>query len=156
MNVLFVCSGNICRSPMAEGYFRVVATRLGLKGTEISSRGTLNINGVPASAEAILSMEEIGVDLSQHRSIGIDEAAARSADWIIAMSHHHLVYMAQHHPEGNGERFLLRAFEKSPLPDPNPRDLADPIGRSLEFFREQREQIVRCVDHLGAHIAGST
>ena len=64
MKVLFICSGNICRSPMAAAYLRhVVSGSPGRRAVEVESSGTLGIEGAPASDEAIVAMEEIGVDL---------------------------------------------------------------------------------------------
>jgi protein-tyrosine phosphatase len=134
---------------MAEAYFREVVRRLELRDVTIGSRGTLGIDDAPASPEAIEAMREIGIDLTAHRSSGVDEAAVRDADVVVGMSHHHLVWLAHHHPEGDGERLLLRAFEDEPDPDPNPRDLEDPIGKKIDVYREQRALIVRCLDHLG-------
>lgn len=154
MNVVFVCSGNICRSAMAEAYMadRIVAA--GLRGrVRVGSAGTLRIEGVPASAEAILSMQEIGVDLRRHRSRGLSEEILHGADLVIAMTHAHLWELATSFPGQSGRRFLIRAFEAGPEPEANAEDLEDPVGGPLGVFREQRETITRAVDHLLAWIA---
>ena len=156
MNVLFVCSGNICRSPMAIEYFRHAVAREGLAGITIDSAGTLGIEGARASDEAIEAMAEIGVDLSQHRSKGLTAEMFDVADIVVAMSHDHLVAMAHFFPEGHGERFLLRAFQASADPDPNPRDLDDPIGSPVEVYRERLTQIRSAIDNLVRYVQRKT
>ena len=69
-------------------------------------------------------------------------------DLTLAMSHDHLDFLASRHPEGEDERQLLRAFENGPRPAANARDLADPIGHPVDFYREQAQLITRCIDHL--------
>lgn len=152
MRLLFVCSGNICRSPMAAEYFRQRAAQSGLSHVVVESAGTLGIEGQPASAEAVRVMEEIGVDLRSHRSRGVSEALLRTTDITVAMAHDHLDYLARYHDRGEDERLLLRSFEEGSLPASSPRDLEDPIGRPLAFYREQVPLIVRCVDHLVLHL----
>jgi len=148
MKVLFICSGNICRSPMAAGYFLHRAEAEGLTDVEVDSAGTLGIRRARASEEAISAMAEIGVDISEHRSKGIKAKNLETVDFTLAMGHEHLDYLALRHPGGEDDRLLLRAFENGPRPDPNPRDLTDPIGRPLAFYRDQVPMITRCVDHL--------
>jgi protein-tyrosine-phosphatase len=152
MKVLFVCSGNICRSPMAAAYFRHRAAQSGLSHVVVDSAGTLGIEGAPAAAEAVQVMAEIGVDLSGHRSKGVGEALLRTSDLVVGMTRSHLEYLALHHPEGEDRRLLLRAFESGPRPDPNAPGLRDPIGRPLEVYRELLPLIVRCADHLLLHL----
>lgn len=148
MKVLFVCSGNICRSPMAAGYLRHRIGSDGLDFLEVDSAGTLGIRKARASDPAIEAMAEIGVDISDHRSKGVKSKILETTDFTVAMSHDHLEFLASRHSDGEDERLLLRAFEKGPRPDPNPHDLADPIGYPLDFYREQVQMITRCVDHL--------
>jgi len=152
MRVLFICSGNICRSPMAAGYFLHRVASEGLTDVEVDSAGTLGIRNSRASEEAIEAMAEIGVDISEHRSKGIKAKNLATIDVTLAMSHEHLEYLALRHPEGEDERLLLRAFEKGPRPDPNPLDLTDPIGQSVDFYRDQVPLITRCVDHLFGYL----
>ena len=148
MKVLFICSGNICRSPMADGYLRHRIQNDGLADLEVDSAGTLGIRKARASDEAIEAMAEMGIDITEHRSKGIKSKILDSVDVTVAMSHDHLDFLASRHPEGEDERFLLRAFEQRARPDANPLDLADPIGCPVEFYREQAQLIVRCVDNL--------
>jgi len=152
MKVLFVCSGNICRSPMAAEYFRDRATRSGLSHVVVDSGGTLGIEGSPASADAVKAMEEIGVDLTHHRSRGLTAQRLATTDLVIGMAREHLEWIAWNLRGGPDARWILRAFEKRPLPDHHAPDLADPIGQPLEFYREQREILTRSLDHLVLHI----
>jgi protein-tyrosine phosphatase len=152
MKVLFVCSGNICRSPMAAEYFRHRAAHSGLSHVVVDSAGTLGIEDAPAAEEAVQAMAEIGVDLSGHRSKGLTATLLRTTDLTVAMTRGHLEHLALRYPEGHDRRLLLRAFEKGPDPDPAARGLRDPIGEPLIVYRELVPLIVSCVDHLLLHM----
>ena len=148
MNVLFVCSGNICRSPMAAGRFRDRAASAGRRDLKVLSAGTLGISGSPASPEAILAMAELGTDIGKHRSRGLTTEQVRSADLLIVMTRAHLDELHRRFPPGRGRRFLLRAFDAGSRPDARPPDLDDPIGLPIEVYREQAKVIARCTDNL--------
>jgi len=152
MKVLFVCSGNICRSPMAAEYCRRRAAEVGLDGLVVDSAGTLGIEDEPAADDARQVMAEIGVDLSRHRSKGIRPEDLRSTDYTIVMERRHLRYLSQHHPHATDRRLLLRSFEEASDPHPYAPDLKDPIGLPIESFRELVPLVSRCVDHLVAFL----
>ena len=152
MRVLFVCSGNICRSARAAAYFRHHAAQRGLSHVIVDSGGTLGIEGAPASEEAIVAMREIGVDLSGHRSKGLTREQLRNADLALGMTRAHLEQMAHLDPRGTERQLLLRAFEHGAQPNPAARGLKDPIGRPLAFYRELVPIIARCLDHLILHL----
>ena len=148
MKVLFVCSGNICRSPMAAEYFRARAAEAGLSHVVVDSAGTLGIVGAPASDEAIRVMRDIGIDLQHHRSKALTRQLLATTDLVVAMTGQHLDHLARHYPEGEDTRMVLRAFERGPRPAAGGPDLADPMGRPLAFYRELVPVLRVCLDHL--------
>jgi protein-tyrosine phosphatase len=148
MKVLFVCSGNICRSPMAAECFRQHAVHAGLSHVVVESAGTLGIVGEPASPEAIEAMAELGVDLRSHRSRALRAVDLKTSEIVIVMTRDHLDELAYRYRDGSDERLLLRAFEHGPRIDLDAADLEDPIGRELGFYREQALLIRRCVENL--------
>ncbi len=148
MKILIVCSGNICRSPMVAEYLRHRAAESGLDQLVVDSAGTLGIENQPAAPEAIETLREIGLDLSGHRSRGIAEIDLRTSDALIGMSRIHLESVAVGYRQAPRERWLLRAFQRGPLPAPRARELRDPIGEPLQAYRECFEIIRPCVDHL--------
>jgi protein-tyrosine phosphatase len=133
---------------MAAEYLRHRAARKGLPHLVVDSAGTLGIDGAPPSAEAVRTLRESGLELSGHRSKGLASSDVRSSDLIVGMAAEHLEHVAAIYPEAPGERWLLRAFERSSRPEPGARELRDPIGQAIEVYREQFGLIRTCVDHL--------
>ena len=81
--LLFVCSGNICRSPAAEALCRQALEHSGRKGWRVGSCGTLKIPGEPAAPNTIRALDERGVDLEEFRSRPMTYFLLREADWIV-------------------------------------------------------------------------
>jgi protein-tyrosine-phosphatase len=148
LRVLVVCSGNICRSPMAAAYLRHRARHAGIPSLIVDSRGLLGIEGEPADANARRVAAENGFDLNGHRSRGLRPDDVRSADLVLAMSLDHLDELQRRFPGDVPPRRLLRAFEQEALPRGGAPDLPDPVGGPVEAFRESFETIRTCVDHL--------
>lgn len=133
---------------MAAEYLRVRAAQAGLSHVVVESAGTLGIVGAPAASEAVAVCKEAGVDLSAHRSRALSRHDVRSSDLVLAMAREHLEYCREIGGRLAPGGFLLRAFENSPHPSPDPRDLDDPVGLPLAAFRESLQVIRVCIDHL--------
>lgn len=152
MRILFLCSGNICRSPMAAEYARHRAAQAGLSHLLVDSAGTLGIEGAPASREAVQVLREHGLDLSGHRSRGLRRSDITGFDVVLVMEHHHLEELYHRFPAPAGAVHLLRAFDDGPDPAPGAPDLDDPIGLSLETYKARFREIRTAVDHLMMHL----
>src|SRR5881409_1821890 len=131
-NVLFVCTGNICRSPIAEGLFRrLLGNR---KDIEVASAGVHAVRGQPPSLYAVQVCEEEGVDISGLRSQPLTAALVDRATHIFAMTGAHLETIEMLFPQGAEKSFLLREFEQ---PGTTVwRDLPDPIGLGREVYED--------------------
>jgi protein-tyrosine phosphatase len=149
---VFVCTANICRSPMAAEYFRYRAVKEGLSHLVIDSAGLLGIEGSPPSTEAIGVLREAGLDLSAHRSRGLRASDLKTADLLIVMALHHLDEIARRFPKSDVRRHLLRAFEHGPSPEGGAPDVEDPISKPIETYRKTFRTIQLCVDHLVLHL----
>ena len=112
MRILFVCSGNICRSPFAEVLARDLNERA---DREFASAGTIALTGNPASATAITVGAELGVDLSSHRATHLTANVLAETDLVYAMEDEHIGSVLALDP---GARVRLLSPAGAPMPDP--------------------------------------
>jgi glycine hydroxymethyltransferase len=142
--VLFICTGNICRSPMAEGLFRDLVK--GRNDIEVISAGIGAMSGQPASPFAVDVMEDVGVDIRKLRSKPVNAELVKKADYIFVMTYGHLDSMLLLFPFAAEKTFLLREFETG-IPAME-REVADPIGQSRETYAFCRDQIRKALPRL--------
>jgi len=112
VRILFLCTGNICRSPFAEALARQLNERADL---EFASAGTIALGGNPASAPGIAVAADLGVDMSNHRATHMTKAVLAEVDLVYAMEDEHIASVLALDPAARVE---LLSPEGAPMPDP--------------------------------------
>jgi len=135
--ILFLCTGNVCRSPMAEGLFRHAVKGRG--EFRIVSAGIGAVDGEPPTHHSVTAMREIGIDICGQRSRALTAELVRSADLILGMTHSHTDTVALLYPTAAEKTFLLREFDETL--EPYEKDISDPIGSPYHIYAECRDQI---------------
>ncbi len=134
--ILFVCTGNICRSPMAEGIARQM---FGADLYEIQSAGLAAPHGQPPSQNAVSAAKALGIDISHQRSKPLTAAMVRESDAIFVMTYSHMDMMLTLFPSSADKIFLAREF--TPAKSPRDREVADPYGGSLDIYQKTARQL---------------
>ena len=142
--VLFVCTGNVCRSPMAEGIFRRAVQERG--DYKVVSAGLGAMEGQPPSPHAVDAVKELGVDISTQRSRMLTPELVGQADYIFGMTHSHIDTVMMLFPAAAEKTFLLREFDETL--DHFEKDISDPIGGSYEVYLTCRDQIEQGIASL--------
>jgi protein-tyrosine phosphatase len=163
--VLVVCTGNICRSPIAEGFLRHLLTERGVDGVVVESAGVSGWEDSGAVPEAVEALHELGLDITAHRARRLSRAQIESADLVLALAGEHRAVIVRLCPSAAPRTFTLKEMihllrRGQPLPrdaDPGRKvesavavaerlrasgidrpadeDVADPLGLGLESFR---------------------
>ncbi len=146
-SVLFVCTGNTCRSFMAEYLMRHYANKRGL-ALDIASAGLAAFPGDTATENALQALEEVGIDGTMHRSRKVQPHLLEQYDLILAMTPGHKSQLVKLVPELAGRIFLLKEFAERADLEKDPDDsveknygISDPFGQSLDVYRQSRAEI---------------
>jgi protein-tyrosine-phosphatase len=147
--VLFVCTGNTCRSPLAAGLLRHHLRGAGRTDIEVQSAGTGAWEGAPVSEGSYLVSLESGIDLSHHRAQMLSRELVESADLILAMGRSHLARVRE---LGGGARaHLLADFAGHPGGE---SEISDPYGGDLDEYRETFRALAALMPALIARLLG--
>lgn len=131
--VLFVCTGNTCRSPMAEGFFRCLEGEE-KTGLAAASAGLYTTGGMPASEFAVIAAKERGADIAAHRSRLLNQAIIDNAKYIFCMTAAHYDRLIEQYPAAEEKAYVLAD-----------EDVADPFGGDLMTYRIAADEIYRAV-----------
>lgn len=145
--ILFVCSGNTCRSPMAEVLLwkelQAIADKQANGLPEIRSAGIMASSDMPASPEAIKVMAEQGVDLSQHRSRCLTEDLLQWADLVLTMTESHRHHIIRQYDIRSDKVHTLAQFCGEVH-----IDVVDPFGSGLPTYRQSARQLQQMIKQL--------
>lgn len=138
MKILFVCSGNTCRSPMAEAMFRKICEERNLD-VECRSAGVATFTGSPASDNSVAVMEELGIDLKAFRSTKITALNLDEFDIFVPMTYSHTLTLLTL----GVEKKKIYIFDE---------DVSDPYGGDLDVYRKTRDEIADNLETLADFI----
>ena len=181
--ILVVCSGNICRSPIAEGLLRrALERRLDGDAPAVGSAGTIAVDGAPAMPESVEAARERGVDIWAHAARRLTPDLIDGADLIVGMAAEHREAVARLLPGASARAFTLkeltRLLEAPTTVESEPRldarvtaaaaarasggpanrfdeDVVDPLGMPLETYRAIAWELDEWIDRLVAALYGA-
>lgn len=141
-NVLFVCTGNTCRSPLAAALLLRRLEEEHEAGVAVASAGLGAVPGRPATPEAVDAAAEAGADLREHRSQPVTPQLVEASDLILTMEGWQRDEVRQAHPEAAGKIFLLKDFAGGQ------GEVSDPLGRGLEVYRGTRDELRQAIEAM--------
>lgn len=156
-NILFVCTGNTCRSPMAEGFFKDIVSKSAVLSTEYSSSsaGISAVDGDKASKNSIKAMKsDWNIDISAHTSKSISSDTVKDSYLILTMTGQHKAALIREYPLAKNKIYTLKEYVKSESNNPRhfeagcSTDISDPFGKSLDEYRAAAKEIKESIDKL--------
>lgn len=137
MNILLVCTGNTCRSAMAEGILNKIISENGISGKlNILSAGISVFSPTPASENAVLTLKEMGIDISSHISRQLTDDMINNASLILTMTNSHKQIIQSVCNEISDKIFTLNGYAYG-----TDTDISDPYGMDLDTYKKTAEQI---------------
>lgn len=142
MRILFVCTGNTCRSPMAEAILKDIGDKKALD-IEVYSAGIFAQDDSPISGNSIEVLREIGIDITDYRASSVDQEMVKSSDLILTMGSSHKYFLKEKYPLAKGKTFTLLEYVYG-FKD----DIEDPYGGDLDIYRHTRDEIYQAIREL--------
>lgn len=147
-NILFVCTGNTCRSPMAEALLKKMIEEKFPDlhdGIKISSAGAAAINDAPPTYEAYDVMKKRSIDIDGHKARLVNREIINEADIIFAMTQRHYDELISRFPESKGKIFILKEYADAGIMEKN---VADPIGEPEEVYENCARTIEESLEKI--------
>jgi tRNA threonylcarbamoyl adenosine modification protein (Sua5/YciO/YrdC/YwlC family) len=144
-NILFVCSGNTCRSPMAEGLFKTLVNR---RWCEVQSAGTIAMGGLSAAHYARQVVKEYGGSIDRHKTRTIDRELVDWADLILVMEYRHYESVLEVNPEAVVKTFLLREYKRKT----RYTEIPDPVGKDLAAYQQAARRMYSTLKRIAKDI----
>lgn len=142
MNILFVCTGNTCRSPMAQALLEEKAKEIGIS-LNIKSAGIFALDGQRASKEAIEVLKADGIDISSHRANMIYRDLLEEADLILTMAVSHKGVLLSQYKFIKGKVYTLKEYAYG-----IEEDVVDPFGRDINVYKDTKEEIEKALEKI--------
>lgn len=142
MNILFVCTGNTCRSPMAQGLLEDMARKKDLDMV-VRSAGVFALDGQSVSREAVQVLREEGINISHHRANMIHRDLVEESDLILTMSKSHKEALLSKYDFIEGKVFTLKEYAYG-----LEEDILDPFGRGIDVYRHTKEEIKDALEEI--------
>lgn len=142
MKILFVCTGNTCRSPMAEGFLNYYKNRDGLN-LLVDSAGIFTETGLPIGKNSIDAMAQIGIDISAYRSKKIDQELLSQQDLVLTMGESHKMFLKENFSFNIEKLYSLKEYVYQ-IED----DVVDPYGGDLTTYIDTRDEIRALVEKI--------
>lgn len=148
MKIMFICTGNICRSAMAEWMMKDKLNKNNINNIEIFSSGIYAQNGDTPTYEAIETMRENNIDLKQHRATNTTNSNINEMDLIFGMTQSHKNELAYLYPNLKDKIFTLKEYVNYNKEGHNSINIKDPWGFDIETYRSCAAEIAECLDLL--------
>ena len=151
--ILFVCTGNTCRSPMAEGILKKMLKEGNIDQIQVSSAGTNSWGGCPASLSALETGASAGIDLKAHLSRKINRKMLEEVDLVLVMSGDHLDHIKELNENLMKKTFLLKAFPQRS--DEKSFWIKDPVGGTRDDYRRCFHDLNESIKRILPELIGS-
>lgn len=149
-HILIVCTGNICRSPMAQGLLAhaLSAQPEPLRSLKVISAGVAARNGDPISENSVIALKKVGIDISHFKSQGLNQQMLDDALIVFGMTDSHRAVIRSRARPVPGNLHLFREF----LPAPAANEIGDPYGGPLKLYESARDEMVEAIPSVVEHL----
>lgn len=146
LKVLIVCTGNTCRSPMGEGILKHLSKKYDIE-IEVKSAGIAAFDGDVASKNAVLALDNIGIDISNHKSHQLHRDMIDESDVILTMTRNHKDSIIARFPNSINKVYSLNDYAFG-----LEKDIEDPYGGSLQDYETARDEIYIALEKIVKNI----
>ena len=146
MKIMFICTGNICRSAMAEGMMKKIAKDRG-KDIDVCSAGIYAETGDYATYNAIEAARDYDVNIALHRATNVRDSDIKEMDLILCATKSHKQTILYLYPELQGKVYTIKEYARIDREGIN-TDISDPWGYNLDVYNRCASEIYECLEKI--------